>query len=413
MSSLVQTQYNLLDNARSDAFGKLRVSEDIAVFISKNDFKKSGYFLENTNGTANTQWYANTSLVHLNIGSADNDLCIRQTKRYFPYYPGKSHQVIMTGIFDEAKTNNVQRIGTFDDDNGLFFEMNENGIAVGVRTSTSGTPVDTIISRSNWNISKLDGTGNFKQIVDFTKMNIFVIDFQWLGTGRIRFGLNLDGFTYYIHEISNYSVREFPWSVSATLPVRFENRNIGASTSSTLKEGCTVVSYEGSERTPISSYTISNGSTLKAITTRAPLMAIRLKNSFNTKENKVSMKYAGCGAFSDGETTYIEVVKYSGNVSYSGTWANVHIESAVEYSTDISGISSDSNILITSFYLPATSQGSNINPSTYVADADKLNENYFGNQNINSSNSDIFVVYATSLNTATNTGCVLNWDEIY
>jgi len=45
----------------------------------------------------------------------------------FNYQPGKSQEILMTGILDRSGggTGVQRRVGCFDDDNGLFFEDDE------------------------------------------------------------------------------------------------------------------------------------------------------------------------------------------------------------------------------------------------------------------------------------------------
>lgn len=50
-------------------------------------------------------------------------------------------------------------------------------------------PNDNWTYQSNFNLDKLDGTGPSGITIDFTKLNVFQIDFRWLGAGRIRYSI--------------------------------------------------------------------------------------------------------------------------------------------------------------------------------------------------------------------------------
>ena len=52
-----------------------------------------------------------------------------------------------------------------------------------------GTPNDNWTYQSDFNIDKLDGTGKSKMVIDPSKLNVFTIDFRWLGAGRIRYSI--------------------------------------------------------------------------------------------------------------------------------------------------------------------------------------------------------------------------------
>ena len=50
-------------------------------------------------------------------------------------------------------------------------------------------PNDNWTYQSDFNIDKLDGTGHSKMTIDPTRLNVFCIDFRWLGAGRIRYSI--------------------------------------------------------------------------------------------------------------------------------------------------------------------------------------------------------------------------------
>lgn len=51
------------------------------------------------------------------------------------------------------------------------------------------SPSDNWTYQSDFNIDTLDGNGPSKMIIDPTKLNVFAIDFRWLGAGRIRYSI--------------------------------------------------------------------------------------------------------------------------------------------------------------------------------------------------------------------------------
>lgn len=48
---------------------------------------------------------------------------------------------------------------------------------------------DEWVYQTDWNMDRLDGTGPSKMILDPTKLNVFQIDFRWLGAGIIRWSI--------------------------------------------------------------------------------------------------------------------------------------------------------------------------------------------------------------------------------
>ena len=171
----------------------------------------------------------NDSGVILSGTTASGSTSIRQTFEYYRYQPGRSQQVLMTGVMGAKKTNVRQRIGLFDANNGLFFEQDGTNLKVVRRTKTSGVVVDNAVFQSAWNIDHLDGAGKSGILLDMSKAQIFVIDFEWLGVGRVRFGFNINGITYYCHQIFNANNLTTVYMQTANLPLRYELQNTAAS----------------------------------------------------------------------------------------------------------------------------------------------------------------------------------------
>jgi hypothetical protein len=54
---------------------------------------------------------------------------------------------------------------------------------------TGVAPTETIIAQANWNIDVMDGTGVSGMTLDPTKLNVFDVDFQYLGGGNLFFAI--------------------------------------------------------------------------------------------------------------------------------------------------------------------------------------------------------------------------------
>lgn len=233
------------DSSDLDAFARLRTSNPQTLFESQLQYDDMPNIWETVlTGNADRNHIDNESSCHLEVFDT-GDKIIRQTYEYFRYQPGKSLFVALTAVLGTYNSNIVRRIGYFDDDNGLFFQMTD-GMSVGIRSSTSGTAVDSVVSQSNWNKDKLDGTGPSGLTLDFTKANLFVIDFQWLGVGRVRFGVMIGGRTIYFHEQNHGGTIDKVYMRTATLPCRYEMESLSGVGS--MKQICTTVIAEGGFR---------------------------------------------------------------------------------------------------------------------------------------------------------------------
>ena len=250
------------NNATGDAFGRLRVSDPITIFDSKQIYndpdlatsvENSPLFFDNAqvSGAGTTTLYevdkASTTLL---VAATTAGLRVRQTKMRFNYQPGKSQLTIMTFRFSSAAVAGVLRkIGHYDDNNGLLFD--DNGVNYGfiVRSKTSGAVVDTRVAQADWNLDRFDGTGPSGINLDFTKVQILVIDFEWLGVGRVRMGWHVDGVTYYAHQFLNTNNLVTVYMSTPNLPLRCEIQNTGAGPVASISQICGSVSSEGGAHT--------------------------------------------------------------------------------------------------------------------------------------------------------------------
>lgn len=83
--------------------------------------------------------------------------------------------------------------------------------------------VDMRVPQSQWNIDKMDGTGPSGMITDFTKMQMFYIDYSWYGAGAVRWGLRAaDGRVQYVHKMVNNNQNYMAYMRSGNLPARYE-----------------------------------------------------------------------------------------------------------------------------------------------------------------------------------------------
>jgi len=104
-----------------DAFGRLRISDAFTVFDSQHRYEDNNRW--STANTVNTSitHNPNTSSLSLTVDDQANSEIIRETKKIFYYQPGKSLLVMNTFAMNPAKSGLRQRIGYFNDQNGIFF----------------------------------------------------------------------------------------------------------------------------------------------------------------------------------------------------------------------------------------------------------------------------------------------------
>jgi hypothetical protein len=273
------TNLNLLSKNNFDAFGRLRVSQPFTLFDSQNRYAADPSFDTSLTGSGTSTFLANESAVSLAVTTASGDKVIRQTKRYFPYQPGKSLALLTTFVMAAGKANLRQRVGYFDPNNGLFLQRNGTELSFIIRTYTGGSADDTRkVVQSAWNGDPLDGSGASGITLDTTKAQILFADFEWLGVGSVRVGFVIDGQYITAHTFDNANEVTSVYMQTATLPLRIEIENTAATaSSSSMKQICsTVISEGGYEQTSIERVA-RRSTTLTGIgTSFVPLVSIRL-----------------------------------------------------------------------------------------------------------------------------------------
>ena len=234
-------------NLGLDAFGKLRTSGAtlLGEYVFSNGLLPT-LFSNTISGSGEINWNQNGRFAEISLGSDINAQITHTSNTYHHYLPGSSHQFIGTyALGDTGKAGLVRNWGLFDSDNGFMFSTRGEEFGVVVRSSVTGTKVDTFISQSDFNGDTLDGTGLSQMNIDLTYDNIYWVDVQWLGGGRVRFGTYFNGERIVIHEYYGGNVSINAISQQASLPTCFAMKNTsGTASPSTMKSWCQAVYTE-------------------------------------------------------------------------------------------------------------------------------------------------------------------------
>jgi hypothetical protein len=202
--------------------------------------------------------------------TGNGDVVVRETKRVFPYQPGKSLLILTTFTMNTPTAGLKQRVGYFGANNGIFLET--DGTTVYIVKRNNGT--DTRVAKAQWNANTLPS-------LDVSKSQIFFIDIEWLGVGSVRTGFVIDGEFIVAHTFHHANIITGTYMQTAVLPVRYEISSTGAS--GTLRQICSSVmsegGYEGNSQYYFATNAPSAGIDLGSAGTLTPLMSVRLKSS--------------------------------------------------------------------------------------------------------------------------------------
>jgi hypothetical protein len=316
--------------AQSDAFGRLRVSNPLTLFDTQARYFDHGQFVSNITGAATSTYNANSSTFLLAVSST-GDSIIRETIKTFVYQPGKSLLVLNTFAMNTPTADITQRVGYYNTDNGIFFEVNSTTKNMVIRSYSTGSIVEDRIAQSSWNGDKLDGTGPSGITLNPALTQIFWTDIEWLGVGSVRTGFVINGQFIICHTFNhaNEAGNINTYMTTACLPIRYELTSTGPA--ATMRQICSTVISEGG-------YTLSGtpGSIGHALGTPrrlsntpsvyTPLISIRLKST-NLDAIVLPVDYT----ILPEDQALIKFRIYRQAVTSGGSWVSSGSDSSVEY----------------------------------------------------------------------------------
>lgn len=396
------------DTGAVDAFSRLRASQPNSLFNSTFRYDlQSTVFEQVTSNGGSISHTPNISSATLTTSSNSASSSKLVSREYHRYYYGKSQLIFMTTVIGEKVANVKKRVGYYDTNDGIFLEQNgTTDIAWVIRTSTSGSPSDTRrVVQADWNLDRMDGKGASAVTLDLTKSQIVVIDFQWLGMGRVRVGFDIGGKVVYCHEFLNANILTVPYMKTAALPICWEIVNSGTTTGSTLIATCSsVISEGGSVEADAYQFGIASSTLVTCTEVRTPILAIRPKTTFNSITNRIKIRIDEFSVLAGNNTVVLEAI-YNPTISVTGNWTSVDANSATEYHQTITSISGGT--LIKAEFCPSTSSAKNSFSSEIIGRL-PLVLNSAGNSPTS------FVICARTLATPQTSECYasINWREI-
>ena len=434
-SSIIQnTSISVFDNNVQntlDAFARLRVSFPTTILdirfpgqaVGSANFLKNNLQITNASNGSYVGAYGDSQLT---VTASGVGYYISQSRNYCVYQPGKSLLFMASGIIDPSDNNYTTRIGYFDNDiplsnpltvrNGLYFECSGGIISVNIKNNSV-----TTINQTDWNIDKLNGTGVSGLTLDFRKTQLFVIDMEWLGVGRVRYGFYAYGKIQYCHQVTNINSLTGPYTNSINLPICYSIHNstgLGG-ISNNFKQICSTVISEGGYAPLGRPFSISTGSPIIGIEIAArveePILFLR-GNVLNPNYYHQNIIPTGlsmiCSSTND---LVLYKLEYFVAGTYTGTqpsWTNVNSNySVAQYGGNVDGTLYNNTNAITLDQGYFYGRGTN----TFSALGDVFTSQVLQITSNITNESDILVLTATYVKAAgtTNVYGTLSWQELY
>lgn len=274
------------DSPSIDGFARQRVSEPFTIFDSKQLHEKDTtiYWSEVLNGNATSVFQTGNAEVLMST-TTSGDYAIRQTKSRFNYQPGKSQLNFLTFLIS-SQTNITKRVGLFhggtaapyNSFEGIYLENASGTVTLNIGNA-NGTQGSQSVSQASWNVDPFDGSGPSGYTLNWSTCNIMIIDYEWLGVGRIRIGFVINGIPYYAHYFNNANSVTNVYCSTPNFPVRYEIRQTGAGSGS-LHHICSSVQSEGGIDPNGPIYAINSGGAVAVANgSNEPIVGYQLKST--------------------------------------------------------------------------------------------------------------------------------------
>jgi hypothetical protein len=335
-----------------DAFGRLRVSTPLTLFDSSHRYKDNNLWSSLTAVGGSYTFNQNQGLMDLTVNASSGSSVIRETTKVFAYQPGKSLLVMNTFVMASSATNLRQRVGYYGQDNGIYFQLDDGNIGLVKRSLVSGSVIDTVVSRSDWNGDKLDGTGASGLTLDITKAQILWMDIEWLGLGSVRVGFIINGQYILCHTFHHANLIASTYITTASLPLRYEITNkADTGVTKTMKQICsTVISEGGYELRGLQQaigIPVNGVRTLGTSGTFYPVISLRLKASPNRLDAIAILTALSVMPIST--ANYNWQVRATGTTT-GGSWVSAGIDSCIEYNISAGTTYTGGRILASGFF---------------------------------------------------------------
>jgi hypothetical protein len=424
--------------AQGDAFGRMRVSEPFTLGDYKHLYAIDPNFIDYTANGGTVVFGGNTASATLSTSNNTSSVSVHQTKFYHSYQPGKSQVILSSVVFGYAQQNVTKRTGYYDDRDGIYFEQvgsnTSNGTDNGtlnfvIRSFVTGTALETDIGsykrrvpQSEWNLDPCDGTGPSGFNIDMSKTQLVYIDFQWLGVGRVRVGFVHEGVNILAHEYYHSNVLDKVYLSNPNLPVRCEVKNTGTTNGGSMDQICSSVISEGGYNEAGIDWSVY--STARATPTPGqtalPIIALRLKNTFQSYPNRLSVRLNNLSLYAETNSIIYEVVKLPNAGSLANntvplTWTSADSDSGCEYCVNADTYTVANADRLASGFVPSGSSQNSLSPvSTGSITAAKKNIIV---QNYDSSNSEVYAVIVRTISSQSqataSVAAAVQWREIY
>lgn len=318
------------------AFGELLTASPRSEVSLQFPYNINTRLVNSTTATGGTVTQAN-SMMSVACTSSAGSSAIGSSIDTAPYLPGVGLSARFTAAFSSGGVSGIlQEVGIGDTTQGFYVGYNGTTFSINRRKGSA----DNFVAQTAFNRDPLNGFGPSGLNVDFTKINVFRLQMQYLGGGAINFEIEdfRTGRFILFHQIE-YAGRNTGTSIdNPTLNFCARCYNAaGAASGASISVASAGLYLEGLNDRP----GVPNGksATKSSITSEIPLISIRNDTTFVGKTNKshVHLKYISLS----NEGSQSSVHRILLNATLTGpAWTNINSStSLVSYDTTASAVS--------------------------------------------------------------------------
>ena len=405
-SGKVVSSNHFADTPSLDAFSRLRVSTPVTLFDAQFTYGLAPLVYEPITAEANatiTHDATDRCALMTFASTPINGKAYAQTYDYFRYQPGKSQLIFVTFNMIETKADTLKFAGYSDGSNGIEFQLNGTQPRLMLYSDTNHG--DEAVNQSSWNLDTMDGNGASGITMDFTKVQILVIDFQALYVGRVRVGFDIGGIVYYVHQFTHANTDPSPYIQTANLPIRC-GMTCSATVSTTMKFICCSVISDGGQD-DVTGYSFSQEGTVTAGSgTATHILSIQPRTTFNSIANRSKFVLESIDFIVTGNSPISWKLVLGQALSGTTDFNNVNTTySAVDYT--LGPLSGSPGIVIAQGYVAATTQ-SKQQTSTRVPFKYPITLDAAGAARVMGR----LTAIVTGIGGTSATRCIMNWKEI-
>jgi len=277
------------------AFGELLVGQIHPLFQGSFEYTVDNTDL-NTNLTRNSGSVTQVSgMASVGTGITTDSTALFESKQHGRYRAGLGGVSRFTALYGTPTAGTEQYVGLADatSTTGTFV----NGYMVGYAGTTFGfhrwqNTATITVAQADWD-DPLDGSGNSGMTIDQTMLNIFYIQYQYLGAGAIRLFVEDDdtGMPVLVHTIDYANKNTEPSVHNPNFHHMMFVSNLGTTSDISVRSSSYMYGVEGKTKF-IEIHQPSNSTGLRqatGVTTEVALFTIRNRAAFAGKTNFIDI----------------------------------------------------------------------------------------------------------------------------